>query len=353
METPEVQKMLALAFGNLSVFGIPKVGTFRKAFVSAEVDGTQKKIDPPGESFILETGDDAGRALEHFFISFLKLSSDQAKNWVKKISWSMMGELELGNVYGIEEVGELQKVGNAIQFLGRKAQIGNYYGLGGLALELPKSKDQQKEVVVKPEPIKSEVKISPASNTKKAKPIPVVEKVTKKASFLWLVPVILFLGIAGAGYFFWPQIKNVLGLDSSSIAHSHNPEDSAKNKVDTNAIVEANPSVDPNGSKGKASRKKRNPENEVIPREREVAGTKPVVGRHYLVVRSTAVASEAQEFAKELNPGKYNVRVIAPLKSNDYYRVTVFDGESKREVIQKMVSWKGDFPEKSWIYSPN
>ncbi|MBP8073196.1 MAG: hypothetical protein KAY96_00425, partial [Bacteroidia bacterium] len=68
---------------------------------------------------------------------------------------------------------------------------------------------------------------------------------------------------------------------------------------------------------------------------------------YYLIISSFENGAEAAEIAKGI-PG---AKVLVPHYQKGFYKVAVFEANSKSQVISKMVGYKDKYP-KSWIFWP-
>ena len=115
--TPDPKQSLHLAFQHLDTFSVPGVGTFRRRYFGAVIDHQQKKIDPPSERFVLETGESSLAQLEDFFFRHFDLQIDRAKALVQEAGEWVLGELKKAGSLVLPGWGELQKDENDIDFV--------------------------------------------------------------------------------------------------------------------------------------------------------------------------------------------------------------------------------------------
>ena len=267
-----------------------------------------------------------------------------------------------------------------IDLAAKKAQSGAFFGLAPLSIE--KAIVHPEKAVVNPKVIvQPETKPEPGvviAEKKQEKPLntvlPIEEETEgRKRGFYWIAILLLFIGFAAAGLYFSPEIRHTIGwYTSEEKAMGLDKSDSEKAEIEKAnkakaeialqkkaiedslaavALLEGEKSSNKNNTKHKSGKVNTDPystDNSFDPNEK--IGGKAQAGMHYLVVYSNANGRSAQEYARNMNQGKYNIKVISPFK-NAYYKVTVFSSANKAEVIRKMVEWKTDFPEKSWIFS--
>ena len=210
------KKSLLLAFKHLDQFSIPALGTFRRSRIAAKIDHQSKKILPPQEVFVLESGEGQSAALQDFFFRFYNLKINQAKELMEKVSAFVATELETKGLIYLEGIGKLK--GSSEENVAFEAedsvfgQTSDFFGLQAVDYTVgaaDKPNLEKKQAVARQSALANQVVVEPAPPPVKRRKFPVglfaflfLLLIASGAAFIWqdqLTEAIKGFGIGGGG----------------------------------------------------------------------------------------------------------------------------------------------------------
>lgn len=373
----ELRQYLTQAFQHLNRFSVPGIGTFRRERVAARVDNFNKIVHPPGENFLLEPGEHYVSYFTDYFFHSMRMNHGAAEALTREIGQGVRSEVEAQGFYEIAGVGRLSKdrlygYQLAPVNLDSPALFGlsavPYSSLGAAAKAAETLSGGEKEKVIANRLDENTTVVEPIAPHRR-----------RRRVWPW-VAVILLVGIGLSAWFFWPQIhtqliamgvvdKTPLITDTTQpekveagedpVTSMVLPPDSADNKeplpgkndhasteVKTPGQEPGKEPVNPPVAKTPVKQPDMSP---VISGAPDIS-VPSVAGTFYLIVASSHEMYDAASIAQSLSASKYKVKVLKPA-GDGWYRVSVYSATDKMQVIQKMVEWKNDFPDKSWIFS--
>ena len=377
----DLTTILAQALQEVETFSIPRVGTFTRDKKSAVIDHVKGKVLPPEEKIYIDKGESHTAELEKFVSRKYKLEPAETREIVSKISWLVMGELEIQKKFEIPSIGVIVRdIQGGLIFQPSEEHLGKSFGLEPVSLsktgqkDQSPSKDQTPPIEKKsgiPEPLKTEhnkiyaelppVKKEGATPIRKdqenekevvrekekaAHREAVVsdlnnqnEAVKKpgKIAWGWIIVVALLLLLVFGGFYLREDIGNwFAGLqwfksDPVVIVDTKPAKDT------TQAVIPVNPEL--------ADKKNKNV-NSGTP----MVGTDAVRGHHYLVVNCYKNPANSTVFAAQLSAKGYKPVLLNPTISGGFYKLVVFESPTRSEVINKMIESKQGL-DYTWIYS--
>jgi hypothetical protein len=392
------QNALNLAFKNLDGFSIPDLGTFKRVRVPAQIDHPRKRILPPQEKFVLEFSNELQDEFEDFLFRFYNIKINEAKDLAAEVGHYLHETLAAQGQIRIDGVGTIRRdTSGEIEFAAEEGVFGQSADFFGLqTVDYTFSEGAKATVERKKEAAKESV----LANTTVVEPVRQRRKFPMGWVFFFLV---LFIGAGAAwkwqvelklklqeygilekpntqvdptvdGGFLSPEEEATLAkIKADSLAFAQAMRDSAdarerRTQDSLKTIAEANkplPKPEPVVAPKPEPKVTPKPEPKVLPKpEPKVKpipvppaasgdmalndgkyGERPVNGHYYLIISSFENGAEAAEIAK----GIAGAKVLVPYYQKGFYKVAVFEANSKREVISKMVGYKNKYP-KSWIF---
>lgn len=201
------KKSLLLAFKHLDQFSIPALGTFRRSRMAAKIDHQSKKILPPMEVFVLDSGEAEPTALEDFFFRFYNLKINQAKELMAKVSDFVSEELKTNGLIYFEGIGKLK--GSSEDNVAFEAEEGvfgqtsDFFGLQAIDYNIgaaEKPNLEKKSSVARESALANQVVVEPAPPPVKRRKFPV-------GLFLFLLVI---LGLSGAAFVWQDQLTEAI-----------------------------------------------------------------------------------------------------------------------------------------------
>lgn len=336
------QHSLQLAFQHLDAFGIPGVGTFRRAYYSAVIDHQKKKIMPPGEKFVFEKKVTQVAQLEDFFFRFHDLSIGRAKELVNEVAEFIQTETQKAGKLLLPGVGELRGAGG-IDFNLLPATDGApsdaYFGLLPLNYTLGDTKQPTREEKT------AAAAAGVAANTTVVEPAP-----RKRKRRPWLIVLLLVLLLGSTAGMIWQDefvgilekiglVASSSGTDSTGIAATDGADSTSTQPGDSSALAATDGNdmepaiVDPVRP---ADRDRPDPDGKQY-------GSYAASGQYYLIIHAGYDGAEANRIAR--NAGG---KVLRP-RGRGFYKVSAYNNADKMKVIEKMVALKSKYST-SWIY---
>ncbi len=385
------QNALNLAFKNLDGFSIPDVGTFKRVRVPAQIDHQKKRILPPQERFVLEAGEELRTDFEDFLFRFYNIKINEAEELAVEVGKYLQDALRSHGPVRVDGVGTLRKDPTGeIEFVpedGVLGQAADFFGLQsveytfteGVKATVEKKKEAAKESVL--------------ANTTVVEPV----AVRRKFPLGWVFFLLILIIGGGAAWKWQAELKVKLReyglikqapevvvpndpsasidfltaeekdamakIKADSIAYAQAMEDSAaaqaaRRQDSLKALADAastNPKVEPKVEPKVTPKVEPKVTPKTIPATNDGSmalndgkyGERPVNGHYYLIISSFENGAEAAEIAKSISGAK----VLVPYYQKGFYKVAVFEANSKSQVISKMVGYKDKYP-KSWIFWP-
>lgn len=389
MEIDSIQA-LTLAFQHLEKFSIPRVGTFTRTDIPAEIDHQQGLVNPPSAKVELTKGEADNATTTAFFQSHFGLDQGKAKDLLDQVSKAIFLQLEVSDQFPVPGVGVIKKDDKGVRsFEMGPLKVADMFGLDSVNHTIAKKYVEEKKVAAKPpvtpppvkkeEPPKKEPvapppvvkstppvtpvvaqKEAPKTPPPKAKPPvtkqPVAAKKKKRRSPVPFILIALILLLGGGGFWFRNDIKTFLA-DKGIFFAAAETDSTDGEEPDTNSNVtppdttngdtdETDPDrygsvnnggyTDPTLAKTDAS----------MMSSYTGSGERAESGQFYLIVASYRNGGLAE---RELDKWGESAKIVTP-PGGGRYRISVFESADKDAVIQQMVSTKGQYSGGSWIY---
>lgn len=366
MET-KPQSLLELAFNHLEGFSIPRIGTFIRRYQASAIDHKDKKVMPPAKVFTLEKGEERIEHLQSFFRKRFDISPTKSEVWVEVLSSFIEKKIGEAGKLRVSGFGEISKnAEDGYKFQAEEIAQSDFFGLSPVGYKLGSA------VKASEEDKKKAARNSVLANTTKVEDAP-----PPRRRRSW--PIILFillLAVAGTGFIFRAEVKTWLtdmGLLASNETPSgetteplalndNDPEEGTDSEgAEEGTTVDTDPPIDNEGT-GEEENPVNDPGEELVIEETDTPdtelaeeevpytlpadlGNRPQSGQYYLVVASGKEPAEVRGMARRIK----NSKVLRPARAGNFYRISVFNSSSKKQVIQKMVELKKTHSN-SWIY---
>lgn len=349
------RQALVEAFRRLDAFFIEGVGTFRKLSEPAHVEGS--RVLPPALRVVLENGQSAGVvSLSEPLQEWAQLDAIAAQSLVHRIAGWIRSTVQGKGKFLIPQVGEIVPDRNGGFKLESPAVAPGFFGLGELELTLTRHrKEKQAEPPVEPvaekqpvvEPVVKAEATAPEIKVRVPEERVIVKPVSRKGRalpILWLLLLVLLIGGGAAGYIFRNEIRTKL-TEWGWIDGGKTPGDSTTHHVDSLPI-----DTSAGQHTGKVEPGDGNEPDKGVVKGELQAGA-PVPGMHYLVIACVKDEAIATRSVNEMRAAGLHVTVLQKEWSEGTFKITTFESNSRKKVIDQMVKLKDKYPD-SWIYPP-
>ncbi len=368
-------KALAEALQNLNALSVPRIGTFTRKSVPAEIDHVKGVINPPRVEISLNPDQSLVSETVSFFETKYGLVQKDARALLEEISRSIFISMEVSDRFEIQSVGAIKKEkGGELAFEVNPSGFGSFFGLETIPYTIgkmnpaiapvvePKAevKPQEKKAIapVAPPPAtnvppvveKKESPVTPVTEIvekpkvveppAKKTPVPVQKAVAppakKKRSILApAIVTILILAIAGGGFVFKDEIRKFLAekgfffteeKKKDTVTDTSPPPDTVRDSI-PEVVTDDKPVRRGSSYSGYGERAKKN--------------------MYYLIIASYGDPGLAEE---EIGQYGSAAKVVVP-PGGGRWRVSVYESADKNAAIAEMVKTKGSFSRGSWIYA--